>query len=127
MPTTDLAAAITEYLGGRKGEVEVGRLCAAFPAYDQSSVMAALRELEGLGGGRLVLGRGGYKTRFIPSVVKTGGNGDGGATIPKAVPENSEHVFVLRREPVVRVTVPSDLTSQEAERLAAWVKALAVA
>lgn len=126
MALTDLANAIAEYLGGKMGEVEVGRLCSAFPAYDQSSVMAALREIESVGAGRLVLGRGGYKTRFITSAVKTAKNGDMGSTIPKAVPESSEHVFILRREPVVRVTVPSDLTSQEAERLAAWVKALAV-
>lgn len=125
MAISDLAKAVIDFLHGKRGEVELGRICSAFPAYDQASVIAALREIEASGSGRLVLGRGGYKTRFIPAFTNGANAGDGGAVL-KPVPEDAEHVFVLRRDPIVRVAVPSDLTFQEAERLSAWVKALAV-
>lgn len=132
-----LGAALLEYLSRKRSHdaVEVSKIEETFQTSERSEVIRALRELSEGGFGRLTIGRQGYETRFEMnaegrkaglSFRKDGSNGAPAEPIgrPSATMDEADHVFILRKNPLVRVTLPSDLTAQEADRLANWARTL---
>jgi hypothetical protein len=107
-------------------------------------IIEFFRRLEGVGAGKLIVGRGRKKTRFrcvkqLPMLdAAAAARGSerpiekavGGAPLFEPNPEDSvrpqelSHQFTLRPDFVVRFHLPADLTSLEADRLSAFVKAL---
>ena len=71
------------------------------------------------------LGDGGAETLYITPVVSAAGT----APVPTASVSRAQligHTYPLRPELFVSLSLPPDLTAQEADRLAAFIRALAV-
>lgn len=113
----------------------------------RSELVFAFRQLEAIGVGRFIVGRRGSTSRFetnrppaeIAGVAKGERAELGGAQEEEETfPDSSEssassgaetalrHVWVLRPSPLVKIEIPYDITSAEAERLIAFVKSLPV-
>jgi hypothetical protein len=105
--------------------------------FKKTEVIAAFRQLEDAECGRYVEGRRGWSSRFVWEVksllVADAAKGKSSsiqdASSDPRSPDSSdddliEHVFVLRPDLPVTLDLPEDLTAAEAERLAAFVKAL---
>jgi hypothetical protein len=108
----------------------------------RSAILEFFRRLEALGAGRLIVGRGGKKTRFrwedavsiseVAGVARGGSPDQGGLAearvtlAPTARAERSriEHRFALRTDFTVHLDLPADLTPAEADRLSTFVQAL---
>jgi hypothetical protein len=103
--------------------------------FRKSEIIAAFKALEDAGCGRFVEGRRGWPSRFVwtvPSLhVAAAAKGERGLEHDVSEDGSSledevliEHSFVLRPGFVVSLELPSDLSSSEADRLAAFVQAL---
>ncbi len=145
-------AKIFEHLAGRKrnwNELVVDRLLKETSLKEVGAettrrrvIVEFFRELERLGAGKLVLGRGHKKTRFrwnAPQVEMleaaraacSAGADDGSGESPslpavrsRAGTDRLAHQFALRTDFVVRFELPANLTRAEAARLSAFVQAL---
>lgn len=99
-----------------------------------------LRQLERLGGGRVVVGRGGASTRFhwyadmrevarLALEKRRAERAGAPPASPSRAPDRSvmmRHAFPLRADLMLPIDLPRDLTLEEAERLARFVLALPV-
>jgi len=104
--------------------------------FRKDDVRSALRQLESAGCGRYVIGRHGWKSRFVWAVksqlVSAAASGIQSAesleedeTEEVVVDEGLlEHTFWLRPDFAVTVDLPVDLTANEAQRLSDFVRAL---
>jgi len=136
--------AICDHMAGRdrnQNETKLERIlfCLTEEELDfkKSEVIAAFHELEEAECGSYVQGRRGWPSRFVWSVksllVAGAARGQASALRDVATSESTaeeseedliEHVFVLRPDLPVSLDLPEDLTTAEAERLSAFVKAL---
>ena len=97
-------------------------------------IIAAFRELESAGCGEYVEGRHGWPSRFVWSVGSLSAcqtaQGQDVAIEPvtmdddDATPETLTHTFHLRPDHDIELTLPIDLTANEAARIAKFVESL---
>ena len=106
----------------------------------RAAVLKRFRDLQAIGEGYLRLGRHGHPTRFY---FRSASSGSSGARKAKAAtrlkqdpapiaevvsgppPATSiEHIFQLRGDASVSLTLPADLTDREAMRLAKFIESL---
>lgn len=104
----------------------------------RGQVIDAFKRLEELGAGQFVAGRRGWPSRFVWSVgmVSVGKAAAGEAQeIEQLAEEQAEdepggdllaHTFHLRADLQVALELPPDLTRNEADRLAAFIKTLPI-
>ena len=136
------AKAILDHFASRERnwrETTIDRLCWNLHqdgnAVSRGDVVRFFRRLEELGWGQFVPGRRGHQSRFEWTVglVDVGRAAAGEAVKIEAAPANQaaepvedllEHRFRLRKELDVPFRLPSDLTSIEAARLAAFIQTL---
>lgn len=102
----------------------------------RGDVVALYQQLERLGCGKFIVGRWNKHSRFSwsVSIVSVGKAAAGEqqfvAEIPETPPESEEHseslshTYHLRPETSITIELPVDLTAQEAERLASFIKTL---
>lgn len=138
-----VASAIFDYLATRQrhtSELTVDRAVKAVPSTTKSEMISVFRELEKIGLGVLLLGRKGGKTRLSWSVAPTDiekartGELD---PIPLSVDDSDEfdededenedeegmitHTYRLRKDLLISIKLPEDLTDKEASRLGQWL------
>lgn len=105
--------------------------------FKRGEVIGAFRSLETAGCGKYVEGRHGWPSRFVwetkslhvssaakgqePLLRDASSNGDDDASEDV---EFSEHSFVLRPDLPISFELPTDLSENEASRLAAFIKSL---
>jgi len=91
------------------------------------------RRLEELGCGQFVIGRRGAPSRFVWAVgiVSVGKAAAGESQVVEVIPETPiqtretiNHTYHLRPDRQIMLELPIDLTSREAERLAAFIRTL---
>jgi len=91
------------------------------------------RRLEELGCGQFVIGRRGAPSRFVWAVgiVSVGKAAAGESQVVEVIPETPiqtretlNHTYHLRPDRQIVLELPIDLTSREAERLAAFIRTL---
>ena len=100
--------------------------------------IAVFRKLEELGHGTFIEGRKGHPSRFVwsSSAIDVGKAAQGETTpitlvsldaaADEGPSELRSYVFPLRSGTDARLDIPTDLTTKEAERLAAFLRTLAV-
>lgn len=136
-----VASAIFDYLATRQrhtSALTVDRAVKAVPGTTKSEMISVFRELEKIGLGVLLLGRKGGKTRLSWSVAPTDiekartGELD---PIPLSVDDSDEfdededeneeglitHTYRLRKDLLISIKLPEDLTDKEASRLGQWL------
>ena len=111
--------------------------------FRNSDSLAVLRELEGLGAGKVILGRKGRETRFVwalhPSELAKALHGDEAIlSTTKTVDDDIdddvdyeevelvEHRLNLRDGFDVELTLPKDLTVEERKRISTWITVFTV-
>jgi len=104
----------------------------------RGQVIDAFRRLEDLAAGQFVAGRRGWPSRFVWSVgmVSVGKTAAGEAEEIEQLPEEQveeetgrellAHTFHLRTDLQVTFELPPDLTPNEADRLASFIKTLPI-
>jgi len=123
-------------------ETKVDRILSIFwsQGHDISrgQVIDAFRQLEDAGLGQFAAGRHGWPSRFVWSVgmVSAGRAAAGEPQEIEQIPEEQveqhlgvdmlSHTFYLRADTPVTFELPVDLTKQEAERIAAFIKTLPI-
>lgn len=102
----------------------------------RGDIVDLYQELEKLNFGKFIIGRRGRSSRFAwtVSIVSVGKAAAGEPQVIAAaaepgvaaaeVSETLAHTYHLRRDTPVTIELPTDLTRQEAERLAAFIKTL---
>ncbi len=101
----------------------------------RSQIIDAFRELEKLQCGTFVTGRKGWPSRFVWNIglVEVGkvASGEEQQVRTTEVQSNAEeeaetlkHIFFLRPDMQVELSLPSDLTLREAKRLATFVESI---
>lgn len=102
------------------------------PQFSRQDVVELFRRMEGLGGGKFITGRRGQESRFVWEVsLRSAGKAAAGETLSveeiddtEAVSRSLQHSYYLRSDRPITVDLPMDLTTKEAERLAAFIKSL---
>lgn len=96
-------------------------------SWDRGIIVSSLKELENAGYGYFTVGRRGQPSRFTRTWGVTSSHPSVADPTP-ASPEISdesvgeEQVFILKRSRSIRVSVPIDLTPEEASKLIDWLK-----
>jgi len=134
--------AICDHLAGRNNNQNetklhriIGHLKSEAYEFKRAEIIAAFRKLEEADVGKYVEGRHGWPSRFVweaKSLHIASHATDGLPPIqePESEDEPSEeadfieHTFVLRPDISISLELPSDLSSQEASRLAMFLKSL---
>jgi hypothetical protein len=108
------------------------------------SLIGFFKRLSDTGAGELIIGRRGRLTRFqwragigMLEAVHAAGGETSGAVLTESAPREEVaggtrmgvqdqlvHQFAIRRDFIVRLSLPVDFSREEAERLAAFIKAL---
>jgi len=135
-----LISKLFDYLGGRQRharEITIDRAMKAVPGEARSEMVRAFRLIGQVGLGDLLMGRKGKKTRLswlvspsdieravrgdVAEVISLGGND---SVISEDDDEDEDlvtHEYRLRRDLVVSIELPEDLTPKEASRLSQWL------
>jgi hypothetical protein len=104
----------------------------------RGDIIEAFRSLEKLGVGQFVTGRRGWSSRFVWSVgmVSVGRAAAGERSDVEQIPEETgheeendstlSHTYNLRADVAVTIDLPTDLTRNEAERLASFIRTLPI-
>jgi hypothetical protein len=146
---SDKYAAVFDYLAERqrnyretKPEILVMRMRESGTDLERSEIISFFRELETAGCGKYIEGRRGHSSRFewyapmngVGLAAKGEQNLVEGLVASEAVPpvnvdsldreESIAHTFYLRPDFPIKILLPKDLRSVEAERIADWVKTL---
>jgi len=138
----EVARILLDYFANRNNnaaETKVDRILSILRKYrndlSRGQIIDVFKELEKLDCGNFVSGRRGWPSRFVWSVGIVGlGKVAGGeqqelesttaATVAQEEVETLSHNFILRPDLPVKFQLPSDLTANEALRLAEFIKAL---
>lgn len=107
--------------------VEVEALTSVL-AWDRGTVVTSLKEIEDAGYGFLTVGRRGQPSRFTLEKRSTG------ALVASDVPAASleggnesatqQQILILKRSNPVKISVPMDLTPEEAAKIIDWLKVI---
>jgi hypothetical protein len=138
--------AVFDWLASRerpRSETKIDRIEAILDArgidYNRVALIQLLRDLETTGCGEFVAGRRGRQTRFLwtHNLISVGRTASGIEESPtplvprakhrpavKELNDEIGHVFNLRSDFKVYVSLPQNLTKEESERLAAFVRTL---
>lgn len=113
----------------------------------RTEVIHALKDFAEAGGGRFKTGRRGHPSRMewqpsakflhdaaagamdgtpLPAAERPSINGLGGAQIVPSAPAVLTHLFNLRTDFQVSIALPTNLTQQEADRLARFIQSLPI-
>ena len=141
----ETARMLLDHMAGRernqrvtKLKVILRRLRSDGSTVTKSNLIAAFRELENLDCGRYIEGRHGHDSRFDWQQTKSlvaSRAAQSFESDPEAITDETEetydydvldHAFYLREDYLVNLTLPVDLTENEAKRLAAFVKSLPI-
>ncbi|HEY3798428.1 MAG TPA: hypothetical protein VGL58_08745 [Caulobacteraceae bacterium] len=98
---------------------------AQLPGVLRHEVIATLRDLQAQGRGKFIPGRHGHPSRFIAGQAAS--NSNHMATNESAMDElDPKHVLILRKSPLLSLSLPTDLTPEEVDRIVRWVQALPI-
>lgn len=129
MTARTLLNVIEEHFPGEM-EIEVERLVSKSD-FDRPSVVVALKELADAGHGVFTVGRRGAPSRFAanggtPKMRPTPRQHDAVATdqwsLGPAEPDEQVQTLLLKRETPLKVTLPADLSPDEAQKIIEWIK-----
>lgn len=136
--TSAAAAKILDHFASRVRDrkvVEVDRLEKLLPDITRADIIDVFKQLDELGFGRFVVGRRGASSRFEREVsLPSLGKAAAGLGAIVAIAEDSDdaedeaitisHQYRLRPTFVAQIDLPADLTENEAERLAGFIRTL---
>lgn len=140
-----IISSLFDYLAARQrhtSELTIDRAIKAVPGTSRSEMISAFRELEQIGLGNLLLGRKGGKTRLSwlvsPEDIEKSRMGELDPIplsdsesdldeLDEYEDENEElitHNYQLRRDLIISIKLPEDLTERESSRLGQWLATL---
>ena len=123
---TPTAAAAAELVRLHRQKVVLPEVLEHDLAIPRSQAISLLKELAEAGYGEFVLGRKGGATRLEKSHLAQHGRAADSLPLTGNSNHANEQIFLLQRAIPVKVIVPADLTSAEADRISKWLKAIIV-
>lgn len=122
-----LAVAAAEIVNGHRQPEVLPELLEKKLGLERWQAVLTLKELGEAGYGKYIVGRRGGETRLeksekMPAELHANPIGIASGERPSEICQTLQ----LMRSPPFRIEVPADLTSNEAEKIARWLKAIAI-